>query len=334
MIILINSIEILRIPAEEWLLSSEVYFPSTRNSSLALVVEKDQEGTLLSITSPRLIHLNCLNNKIIINSEKLFHSLQNDLIFKSLLYVLTENSITNLSPDEISLLSYFYLNVQPFSLTLVSRWFSDTGTAQSRADSLAKLVFMARTDKEDQEPGFIEKIECLNNRMEPESVQNNFKRIPVNLSDAFELVVKYPDYRINYDFLGYTPQLTEESGSEIYLGEMAETGFLVEDHALIIAGLSVKVTELAKLTEYKWPLFTASLLNDIPLHLRDYYSLGRLLLEKSALFIKLGIDSDLKMNILCNSRQAGNTSHQFEDFETLLFSNHLSEIPLMLRIIK
>jgi len=334
MIILINSNEILQIPAEEWLNSAEINFPIARDNSLALVIERNREDSSLSITNPKLIHSNCLNNKFVINPGKLIDSLQNDFCFRPLQNALSENAITRLSPDEISILSYFYLNTQPFSVSLISRWFSDAGTARLKADSLAKIVFLARTDKEDQEPDFINDIDRLHSRMIRESIQDNYRNTPLNLKDLFELTVRNPDYKPTYDSLGINHLLAEKSGPEIYLGELDETGFLIEDHAVIIAGLSVKVTEFAKLTEDKWPQFTTSLLNDIPIHFRDYYSLGRLLLEQSSLLLKLCIENNLEMSIICHSPYAENTSHLVSDFETLLFSNHFSEIPLILKIKK
>ena len=334
MIILINSKKIIQIPAEEWLNSAEIHFPTSPNNSLALVVEREQERTPLSITSPISINYNCLNNKFIIKSEKLFESLQNDICFKPLLNALNENAITNLSYDEISLLSYFYLNEQPFSVTLISRWFSDAGTSQAKAENLAKIVFMARTDKEDVEADFIKDIDRHHSRMVRESIQDNSINTPGNLNELFELTVRNPDYKLNYDSLGINHLPAKKSGPEIYLSELNETGFLIEDHAFIVAGLSVKVTEFAKLTEDKWPHFTTSLLNDIPIHFRDYYSLGRLLLEKSALLLELGIDNNLEISIICHSPQAGITSHFVSDFEAQHFSSPFSEIPLILRIKK
>jgi len=62
--------------------------------------------------------------------------------------------------------------------------------------------------------------------------------------------------------------------------------------------------------------------------------LGRLLLEKSALLLELGIDNNLEISIICHSPQAGITSHFVSDFEAQHFSSPFSEIPLILRIKK
>ncbi|NTW24775.1 MAG: hypothetical protein HGA37_08755, partial [Lentimicrobium sp.] len=254
MITLINSSEISQISPEEWLNSYETHFPTSLNNSLALIIDRNPANFSSGITNPGLIHYNCLDNKFIIDSAKLFDSLHNDLCFNPLLSAITENKIANLSPDEISLLSYFYLNALPFSVSLITRWFSDTGTEQSKAVKLANIVFMARTDKEDQEPDFIREIERLNNSKESKSVKDDFRNIPVELKEVFELMVKKPDYKLSYDCLGDISQVAETPVHEIYLGEIDETGFLIEDHAFIIAGLSVKVTELAIYTLLIWQI--------------------------------------------------------------------------------
>lgn len=302
--------------------------------NLALIISTDQVSYSLALTTPRLLPYRCFDNRLIVLPEKLKCALTDDQAFAPLYREIRRHSISISEPDELSLLCYFYLNLVPSSITLINKWFINAGTQPQRASELATLVYSARTERDDKTPDFItESATTLikeNNTPEIRSL----KRIPRNLTEAFNLLRESDNSILTYDSLGSEPKPDKESTTLIELNQLAETGFLIEDHSLLILGLSVSITELARLTEHKWPLFLQVVLNEIPLYQRDFYSLGRLLNEKPEIILKLQSDYNLQLDVISLFPDGNKQSSDILKYSLFAASRHRPEIPIFLRIHK
>lgn len=303
-------------------------------NSLSLVYCKENDYHSYALTFTSLLPSNCLNNRLVVLPEVLKHALTEDQTFAPLALSFRQHFMNDPEPNEITLLSYFYLNPVPSSVSLITRWFIDSGTAPERASVLAKLVFIARTDKDDQDAGFIQDYEIRHN-YESEICENEKSiLLPLCMSEAFNLLMASDDSFLTYDCLSQKHLNIRESATTLRLDRLSETGFLIEDHSLLIVGLAVCITELERLSEHKWPLFYEGLLAEIPLYLRDFYSLGRLISEKPEIILGLQSDYNLTIDVISFSPDGKKHSSNFIGPGLLIASKDRPEIPAFLRILK
>lgn len=302
--------------------------------SLSLVYSTVNGYHSLALTCPSLLPSNCLNNKLVVLPDVLISAFTDDQTFAPLALSFRQHFKNDPEPDEIALLSYFYLNPVPSSVSFISRWITDAGTTPERASVLARLVYIARTDKDDQDVGFIEDYKRTHN-LESETCENGKSILfPLSLSEAFNLLLASDHSFLTYDCLSQKHLSNGEFAPIIGLDRLSETGFLIEDHALLIVGLAVGITELARLTENRWPLFYEGLLEEIPLYLRDFYSLGRLLTEKPDIILCLQTDYNLTMDVISFSPDGSKLISNIVRPDLLRASKDRPEIPAFLRIMK
>jgi len=273
-----------RIQPEQWSDALYTHFPALDKEELLLVVIEEEETYSLSITNPLLIAVCCLDDCSVIHADVLGKALFTDETYDPLRQETGQYLKSGLKPGEITLLSYFYLNLLPFSTSLITRWFIDIGAPLKRATDLANAVYIARVNKEEADPWFLS--DSVSRAIPGDIISKELRNMvhPVKPVEVFDILHKYQKLRFTYDYSGINPGYPKVKSTVINLNKIDETGFLIEDHAFIIAGLSVKITEFSKLTEDKWPLFTEAMLGAIPIYLRDFYALGRLIAEKPEIF--------------------------------------------------
>ena len=302
--------------------------------SLSLIYSIDKGYSSYALTYPSILPSNCFNNRLVVLPEFLKHAISDDQIFAPLALGIRQQFVHDPALNESTLLSYFYLNPVPSSVSLIARWFTDAGAAPERASILAKLVYIARTDKDDQDAGFIQDYEKSTGPGTDSCENGKSILIPQCMSEAFQLLIASDDSILTYDCLSQRHLINRGLATIIGLDCLSETGFLIEDHSLLIVGLAVAITELARLTEHRWPLFYEELLAGIPLYLRDFYSLGRLIIEKSEIILRLQSDYNLTMDVIRFSPDGKIQSSNIISPGLLAASKDRPEIPAFLRILK
>lgn len=307
---------------------------NTVNEPLSLMITNDKGSFYTSVTNPVKLAPGSLINKLIVSPELLENALHNEEAFKPLMLEINKVSISAPNRNELTLLGYFYLNPTPTPVSLINRWFTDAGTEPQKASVLAELVYNARTEKGDEDPDFFREIK-LHPEPEPKNINTNFStHLPENLSEAFEISAKYARSILAFDGLSESNPGSKDQASSISLDLLPETGFLIEDHALMIVGLSVTITDLVRMTADKWPLFAEKLLEEVPLYLRDFYSLGRLISEKPEVAMILSRHYQLNADIILASAGAVKESIGLEFLSLYTKSRVRTGIPVFLRILK
>ncbi len=319
---------------DQWAEVRNLHFSSVNEQLLSLIIDFSSATDQFYLANPLLINYDCLRNKTLLTPALLRESFLHEAAFNPLRIELEDDSFSGLNTVEITLLTYFYLNPLPFSVSMIARWFTDIYVIPGVAERLANAVFIARTNRDQSEPEFLQKSRALLGKSQRESkeIQNNNN--PVNLANTFELFEKvYTGFC--YDCLDEYQDTGNNEKQKINFSGITESGYLIEDHAIIIVGLSVIITEFVKLTELKWPAFTDALLNTVPVYLRDYYSIGRLITEKPAILLSLYNEGINSMDIIVIPKDGNQQSRKLEDeADCLICSVHSSAIPLFLRITK
>lgn len=318
----------------EWTEKKQLHSYPCSSESLSLIVSIDKGYISYALSNPKLLPSFCLDKKLVVLPEVLKHALSDDQTFAPLNLALSQHRVTDLKSNELTLLSYFYLNPVPSAVSMITRWFIDSGTEPERASVLAQLVYIARTDKDGEEAGFIKDfgsgiLDCKNI---PQHINSQLS--PDNLTDVFKILTQSESPLLAYDCLSLMAENTPKTATIITLNQLTETGFLIEDHALFIVGLSVSITELARLTEHKWPILYEGLLAGIPLYLRDFYSIARLITEKPEIILKLIPDCNLKMGVITILSDGKKQSYDIQCHCLFGISKVNPEIPVFLRILK
>jgi hypothetical protein len=304
------------------------------NEPLSLILTADKGSFYTSVTNPVKIPPGCLINKLIVSPELLENALYNDQVFAPLVLEINKLSIPAPNRNELALLGYFYLNPTPSPVSLINRWFTDAGTEPQKASVLSEIVYNARTEKGGEDPDFFRGI----NKDPDRKIENSNPEFtiyhPENLTEAFEILTNNNESILVYDCLIKSNPGSKNQESIIGLDLLPETGFLIEDHALMIAGLSVTITELVRLTAFKWPLFAESLLLEVPLFLRDFYSLGRLMAEKPEIISLLQYHYQIITDIIVSLPDDGQESIDDRSIGQYTMPNSRKGIPVFLRIQK
>jgi hypothetical protein len=181
---------------------------------------------------------------------------------------------------------------------------------------------------------FSEKSSCIRNQNLRIFNTEFSTHLPGNLSEAFEISARNGKSILAFDGLSESNQGSNDQASFIRLDMLPETGFLIEDHALMIVGLSVTISDLVRMTADKWPLFAEKLLEEVPLYLRDFYSLGRLISEKPEVAMILSRHYQLNADIILASAGAVKESIGLEFLSLYTKSRVRTGIPVFLRILK
>ncbi|MBK6964510.1 MAG: hypothetical protein IPH20_11400 [Bacteroidales bacterium] len=304
------------------------------NEPLSLIITDDKGSFYISVTNPVKIAPGSLINKLIVSPELMENALHNDEAFKPLMLEISKVSISAPNRNELALLGYFYLNPTPSPISLINRWFTDAGTDPQKASILAGIVYYARTEKGDEEPDFFREIKMYPAQKIENSNPELKNYLPENLTEAFEISARNSKTILAYDGLSESNPGSKDQASFIRLDLLPETGFLIEDHAMMIVGLSVTIAELVRMTAVKWPLFAEKLLEEVPLYLRDFYSLGRLITEKQEVALILSRLYHLHPDIILASTGAVKESIGLEFLSSYTEPNGRTGIPVFLRILK
>lgn len=267
------------------------YLKQNNTPGLALIIgtEAGQNTVLLANTS--IMPESCFNFKTIVDFEVLKQCFYFDNSFAPLLGAFQDNQFQEPSSTEIVLLSYFYLNPLPFSTTLITNYFSETGTSDSRAEKLASLAFLARVNKGESDPWFLIEAEKQNIAQHADP--------SVSLDEVLKTYSLNKNTTILFDCIDQVSGIDTDQTNKINLSTINECNFLIEDHAHIICGLSVKISEFIKLTETKWPQFSTLLFSEVPIYLRDFYSVGKLIHDKPSIFDLLNQAYKCETSIIC-----------------------------------
>lgn len=232
----------------------------------------------------------------------------------------------------LNLIFYFCLNPVPSPVTLIERWITDAGIESERAISLAKDVYGLRTGISEST---VEQVENYIKLAAGKSLPYSYKthgRVPASLDEAFIPGAAEPWTIMLFD------QFSEPGSSEedlyLYADQLAETCMLIEDHAYIVAGLSITVTRLARMTESGYPFFFNSLLDTIPIAQRDIYSLGRLLNEHPDLFALLANRYNVKIHVISVNQAHAYFAAEFSPGKGLSSGYIPDTLPVLLRLTK
>ncbi|MFH1119767.1 MAG: hypothetical protein V1775_08075 [Bacteroidota bacterium] len=335
MITLVTEKGTQRLSAEHWNDFIKRHPDTYPPGILSVVVSNSIFPYSLFIASPQQTEPGCLNNKIFITPEAIKQVFQYHRFFDPLRVELNCNMLACSKPIEIAILGYFYLNPLPFSTSLIARWFEDAGLEALRASELARVVYTARTNREESELWFIDD-EFQNawgsGSRDSESCQY---RTPDNLNDVFSLLHKSSEIMFHFDSLCPNPQSEDNSIIHINMENVDECSFLVEDHLFIIAGMATSITEMAKLSESRWPAFQQIIMDSIPVFLRDFYSLGRLISEKPDILHSLRLENPGETDLISIGMDGKMIS---KSLDTWLSGNKClfkkAEVPIYLRIRK
>lgn len=249
-----------------------------------------------------------------------------------LLEIQSENQPENTRNKLLSLIFYFSFNNVPSSSTLIQRWLTDAGIEASEVLFLAEAVSGIRTGLSESTH---EKVEYyLKLMVEQASADPDKGRgiEPGYLDEAFSLP------GVNY---GLMPCFDRYSGNDspgegycFYADQIAETSMLIEDHACIVAGLSISVTQLARMTESAYPLFFNNLLKTIIISERDILSLGRLLHEYPDLFSVLSDQYKVRLHLISVNREHTYYATEFIPGKGFSASLIPDALPVFLRLTK
>jgi len=289
----------------------------------------------LYISTPKHTGSLSLNNRILITPEAVNPAFQFHQSFEPLRRELKNCILSGFKPNEIALLAYFYLNPLPFSVSLITLWFIDAGADEIRAGELASAVFIARTNREDAELWFINDL-AMSDAGYKDQYPDNFQyHTPQNLDEVLNLLLKSGDVAFSYDPLDPPPHNKMDSTLHINMESIPECSFLIEDHSVVISGLATTITEMAGLSEIKWPVFHRQMVDSIPLYLRDFYSTARLVTEKPEVLLSLLQEHSCEIDLISIDRDGKTLNTRLESW----YSNSgrqqgRLEIPVYLRIMK
>ncbi|KAF0198500.1 MAG: hypothetical protein FD166_1141 [Bacteroidetes bacterium] len=328
-----NGIQLLN--ADEWPDYKKMNTAIFPDDIFCILVNISVSPYSLTISSPNHSGPGILNNRVLITPEAVNLAFQFHQSFDPLRQELMNSPVSGFKPNEIALLAYFYLNPLPFSVSLITRWFIDAGLEVIRAQELADAVFTARTNRESAELWFIN--DEILSYSEPGDLLPDLQHhhTPDNFGDVLNLFQKSTDVSFSYDPLDLLLPDKTDSTLHINMGRIQECSFLVEDHSFVIAGLATTVTEMAALSEIRWPVFHSMMIDSIPLYLRDFYSTGRLVSEKPDVLLSLLQEHSCEIDLISIDRNGKVLNTTLKSWYTKSGSQEgRVEIPVYLRIRK
>jgi hypothetical protein len=328
-----NGIQLLS--ADEWPDYQKMNTAIFPDDILCILVNISVSPYSLYISSPNHSGPGILNNRILITPEAVNPAFQFHQSCDPLRRELKNCILSGFKPNEIALLAYFYLNPLPFSVSLITRWFIDAGAEKIRAGELARAVFVARTNREDAELWFINDL-AMSDAGYKDQYPDNFQyHTPQNLDEVLNLLLKSGDVAFSYDPLDPPPHNKMDSTLHINMETIPECSFLIEDHSVVISGLATTITEMAGLSEIKWPVFHRQMIDSIPLYLRDFYSAARLVTEKPDVLLSLLQEHSCEIDLISIDRNGKVLNTSLESwYKKSGCQEGRVEIPVYLRITK
>lgn len=219
--------------------------------------------------------------------------------------------------DQLMVVSFFYLSSQPYSPSVIKHWLGELNCSDEYAEKIVEILYSARLEKLDFDPYEITGVKDY-------KFIASDNEIP-SITYLLEECNKDQPLTWKYD------NLEQSTNHHLVrdLSKLNETAFLVEDHGCIVVGFSVNITELIQLASgYKTE--TLSILSGlVPLHLRDHYSVGRLVIDHPEVINQL-MESCFSAVTFHGLLPNGNLS----TFETCSLINQGTTIPLFLKLIK
>lgn len=303
--------------------------------SLALLFGADPMNRSIRLIDPAQTGITCFRGQILISPWLIRTSWPNDPLFDPVRLLVDDADPGTLSDNELCLICYFYLNLSPFPADLMKLWLIESGTESGRATRLSDCIYLSRTEKGDTEPVFLERqMVTINESDDPENRHTSIV-YAANFSEAFTFIEKNPKTPVIYTCFEADFGRTSESLSFLSLERINDTGFLVEDHAILIIGLSVTTTEILRITAGKWPVFTGKLLYEVPPGLRDLIPLNALLKYLPNLFERLQQEAFCSLSITGIQQDGKYHTFPYESgriHELLTPGREL--LPVYLRIVK
>lgn len=219
--------------------------------------------------------------------------------------------------DQLMVVSFFYLASQPYSPSVIKHWLGDLNCSDEYAEKIVEILYGARLEKLDFDPFEITGVKDS----EFITSYNEIPSITCLLQDCKGQPLTWKYDNLEQQLANH--QLVRD------LSKLNETAFLVEDHGCIVVGFSVNITELIQLASGYKPETLSLLSALVPLHLRDHYSVGRLIIEHPEVINHL-MESCFSAVTFHGLLPNGNLS----TFETCSLINQGTTIPLFLKLIK
>ena len=274
--------------------STRVNIPGCKENELLLAFKKHINGISFSLLSPNKLPFGYLTDKQIFNHEFLLNHLLSDTSIEGLRNAI--NDIHELNHVTLILIIYFFFSDASISVTQMADWLIESGVSTEDSESLAMAIYMAGTDRQDDDLNFIPGLESgILNSSKPElpeiqlinSVHSFFSH---SFSpDAARFL--YDDYQQYCNFSGETIQ------ELYYCGNIPETSFLVEDHDHLILGLSCRLSEVMSICEFSAPEIYAFLKHHCSFSERSSMSLASFIEKFYAGVIQLASETGIKCSI-------------------------------------
>jgi hypothetical protein len=277
--------------------STRVDIPGCKENELLLAFKMDMNEISFSLLPPNELPIGYLSVKKIFNHAYLLNHLLSDTSIKGLRNAILEiTDIHELNQVTLVLINYFFFSDASMSVTLMADWLTESGVSSEDSESLAMAIYMAATDRQDDDLNFIHGLEsCILNSSKHElpeiqiinSVQSFFSHS--FLPDTAWFV--YDDYQQYCNFSG-------EKIQELYhCGNIPETSFLVEDHDHLILGLSCRLSEVMSICEFSVPEFYTFIKHYCSFSERSRMSLASFMEKFYAEVIQLASETGIKCSI-------------------------------------
>lgn len=169
------------------------------------------------------------------------------------------------------IITYLFLNPAPIPGFLSQQWLCDYGTEPVKAADVARKIYLLRTERDGQEPGFFSGFD-LPEECRSECVQTISR--PLSLQEVLD--AKGAAW-IAFDESEYLSEgFKSLPGSKFLADELTETTFIIEDHDQIVLGLGISLIEASVMLQAV-PEFLRFITGKFPPEEMGMVSLGSLL---------------------------------------------------------
>jgi hypothetical protein len=277
--------------------STRVDIPGCKENELLLAFKKDINGISFSLLPPNKLPIGYLTDKQIFNHKFLLNHLLSDTSIEGLRNAILEiTDIHELNHVTLVLIIYFFFSDASMSVTQMADWLNESGVSSEDSESLAMAIYMAGTDRQDDDLNFIPGQEsCIFNSSKPELPEIQFiNSVQCFFSHSFSPDTArfvYDDYQQYCNFSG------EKIQELYYCGNIPETSFLVEDHDHLILGLSCRLSEVMSICEFSAPEIYAFIKHHCSFSERSSMSLASFIEKFYAGVIQLASETGIKCSI-------------------------------------
>jgi len=242
-----------------------------QGDALALMFTRSERGAVrIRIINPSLLSPELLCNNILLTAQYIRRIADSDPVLLALADA--GFSDAEIFEDKILIIiTYLFLTPSPIPGFLSQQWLCDCGMEPDKAEDVARKIYLLRTERDGQEPGFYSGFDHLDAC--PSECMQTFRR-PLSLQEVLD--VKGAAW-IAFDESEYLCEgFNSLPGTGFLADELTETTFIIEDHDQIVLGLGISLMEASVMLQAV-PEFLRFITGNFPPEKMGMVSLGSLL---------------------------------------------------------